>query len=270
MYVYCVTPSGELKSNFIKIGFCNDFNSLKKRYSTYYGLIKIYHVKVDLKKREFEIHKELKDMKLHITKELFKYDDKYNYNFYKERLDKLSKKCENKIIDDNDIINNKENNTTEEELFQNDDEDENDIIKSINELAISEINSENINMLPTLSSSNDNINISPKNEKYQNLENAIHLFRESINEHNRNYIDILLYSILHDIKNNREDNEIYKMHNLKDKGKFNQKTERCNLFIKLINEKEIKINFTKLSPDFLIKLNRNVFDSFLEYIKKKY
>lgn len=103
MYIYCIAPSGVIIPNFIKIGFCRDFNNLKKRYKTYYGNSNIsYHVKVNDKKQEFVIHNELKKMGLHIENELFKYNDEYNYKFYKDMLNELSKK-DNKILNNNFI-----------------------------------------------------------------------------------------------------------------------------------------------------------------------
>lgn len=278
MYVYCIAPSGKLKSNFIKIGFCNDFNSLKKRYSTYYGLIISYHVKVDLKKREFEIHEELKNMRLHIIKELFIYDDdNYNYDFYKKKLDELSKKCENKIIEGNNVINTKEtkNNITED-LFQNYEED---IVKSTNKLTISEkSNKENANDFNKKDKKNNN--------KFYKLEKAISFFEESINSrYDKNYNDIYINSVLFDIvdvykKNDKEIyNKICKMHkktnNYNDLGKFNQQIKRCNMFIKTLDKIEeyknnkIKINFTELSPLYFRKLDSE-FKLFITYLEKKY
>lgn len=243
MYVYCITPSGNFKSNFIKIGFCKDLKSLDKRYGTCYGTYIYSYVDAESKKQEYFIHNKFKKLKLHIKKELFMYDnenDKCNYDFYKQKLIEFSE--EYKKIND-----------------------EYKIIKYISELTISkkeiisEINEKNL----------DNHNI--KNIKYKKLESIKHIFKESLNKYDESYTKILLYSILHDIRNNgKKYDEIYKMHKIEDKSKFNQKTERCNLFIKVIEEKEIKIYKTKLSPDSFRKLNRDHFDSFLEDIKNKY
>lgn len=167
-------------------------------------------------------------------------NDKCNYDFYKQKLIEFSE--EYKKIND-----------------------EYKIIKYISELTISkkeiisEINEKKL----------DNHNI--KNIKYKKLENIKHIFKESLNKYDESYTKILLYSIFHDIRNNgKKYDEIYKMHKIEDTSKFNQKTERCNLFIKVIEEKEIKIYKTKLSPDSFRKLNRDHFDSFLEDIKNKY
>lgn len=241
MYVYCITPSGEFKSNFIKIGYCTELKSLKKRYTTCYGSYMFFHINVESKKQESFIHNKFKDLKLHKKNELFVYnseDDKCNYNFYKQKIIEFSEEYKNN--------------------------DENNIIKYISELNISEKE-----IIPEINK--ENIDNYLKN--YYNFENAKHLFNESVNKHDKNYTDILLYSILYDIKNNGKNyDEIYKMHKIEDniKTKFNQKTERCNLFIKVIKEKEIQINFTKLNPIFFLRLNRDVFDSFLEYIKINY
>lgn len=80
MYVYCICPNGKLKSNFIKIGLCKEFGSLKKRQKI--------------------IHKNFKNMNLHIENELFIYNEKYDFNFYVQQINELilnNSKKENKI-----------------------------------------------------------------------------------------------------------------------------------------------------------------------------
>lgn len=90
MYIYCIAPSGNIICNFIKVGICKDNKSLRKRYSTYYGTNLIYYyIKVKLKILEKDLHNELKNMKLHIENELFKYNDKYNFDFYKKKLNEF-------------------------------------------------------------------------------------------------------------------------------------------------------------------------------------
>lgn len=67
MYLYCSSPYGKLKSNFIKIGISTNIESLKSRYSTYYGSsFRYYYIKVDDKTFENNIHEELKQLGLHI------------------------------------------------------------------------------------------------------------------------------------------------------------------------------------------------------------
>lgn len=90
MYVYCICPDGKLKSNFIKIGSCKNFESLKRRYSTYYGLShKSYYIEVNNSSLEKIIHKNFKNMDLHIENELFIYNENYNFNFYKQKIKEL-------------------------------------------------------------------------------------------------------------------------------------------------------------------------------------
>lgn len=95
MYLYCVTPYKNLKSNFIKIGFCNDIKSLNKRYTTYYGKsFRYYYVKINDKKEEKDIHENLRIMGLHIENELFKYYDIYDFYFYVQLLNNFSNEKE--------------------------------------------------------------------------------------------------------------------------------------------------------------------------------
>lgn len=103
MYIYCICPYGKIKPNFIKIGSCTNINSLKKRYSTYYGLShRSYYVKVDNNSFETIIHKKLKDMNLHIENELFIYNEIYDFYFYIQQLNELKN---NKNDEDNKINN---------------------------------------------------------------------------------------------------------------------------------------------------------------------
>lgn len=82
MYVYCVCPYGKLKSNFIKIGFCTNIESLDKRYCTYYGSsYRSYYIKTNDKTQENVIHNGLKKMGLHIENELFIYNEIYDFLF---------------------------------------------------------------------------------------------------------------------------------------------------------------------------------------------
>lgn len=263
MYVYCIYPSGKLKSNFIKIGFCTDFNSLKNRYSTYYGSNHIYYyVKAESKLQEIFIHNKFKELKLHIEKELFIYndeDEKCNYNFYKQKMIEFSEEYEKEKI----IIN--ENNKTLKII-----DDENEIVKYIDKLTISEKN-----VITKIN--NPNVKNDKKTDKeYYNLKNAKCLFEESINnEYNKKYTDILLYSILYNINNNgKEYNELYKIHK-ETKGdvflqKFNQKTKRCNLFIKVLKANKINIKITELNPTFFQRLSKNDFKSLISYIEDNY
>jgi hypothetical protein len=100
MYLYCVCPHGELESNFIKIGICEDFNSLKKRYTTYYGnSFRNYYVYVDDISSENFIHEKLKNQNLHIENELYKYNKTHDFHFYIQQLNDVRS---NKI-DTNDI-----------------------------------------------------------------------------------------------------------------------------------------------------------------------
>lgn len=279
MYVYCISPSGKLKSNFIKIGFCTDFNSLKNRYSTYYGSNHIYYyVKVESKLQEIFIHNKFKELKLHIENELFIYndeDDKCNYNFYKQKLVEFSEEYEKEKIKFN------ENNKTLNII-----DDENEIIKYIDKLTISEksviakTNKENTNKKVGIEPHPENIE-NLKNDKksdkgYYNLENAKCFFEESINnKYNKKYTDILLYSILYNIKNNgKEYNELYKMHK-KTKSdakfkKFNQKTKRCNIFINTLETNKINIKITELNPTFFQRLSKDDFKSLISYIEDNY
>jgi hypothetical protein len=254
MYVYFIIPSEKLKPNFIKIGFSNDFNSLKKRYSTYYGFNHIsYHVKVNDKTQEIDIHNELKDNKLHIENELFVYDDNYNYEFYKDKLDELLKKSKKIKESEIDKYNAK---LIETPIYENIDIDkkeniieykcdEYDITKDIDKLTISEnVLSEEINKENRSIVKNNKKN----NEEYYNLEKAKRYFEESVNN---KYIN--------------------------KKKKFRQRAKKCNSFIKLLDEiykkckdDNIKIQFTELSPKYFQELDNNVFVSFINYIKNKY
>lgn len=90
MFVYCILPDEILKCNFIKIGYCINSETLKKRYSTYYGSeLKIYYVKVKSKNIEKYIHEELKKKGLHLRNELFIYNDRFNFEFYSGVLDEF-------------------------------------------------------------------------------------------------------------------------------------------------------------------------------------
>lgn len=103
MYLYCVCPHGELESNFIKIGICEDFNSLKKRYTTYYGnSFRKHHVYVDDISSEKFIHEKLKNKNLHIEKELYKYNKIHDFHFYVQQLNEIES---NKIDTNNTKIN---------------------------------------------------------------------------------------------------------------------------------------------------------------------
>lgn len=89
MYVYCVCPNEKFKSKFIKIGFCKDKSTLKKRYTTCYGSsFRYYVLKVQNKIVECEIHKLLIYIGLHLENELFVCDNYYNFNFYVQLLNK--------------------------------------------------------------------------------------------------------------------------------------------------------------------------------------
>lgn len=82
MYLYCVAPYGKLKSNFIKIGFCSDFESLNRRYITYYGSsFRSYYVKISERKVEKDIFNKLTKLGLHLENELFIYNKKYDFYF---------------------------------------------------------------------------------------------------------------------------------------------------------------------------------------------
>lgn len=90
MFVYCILPEGNLKCNFIKIGYCVNYENLKKRYSTYYGSdLKFHYVKVNNKNTEKHIHEELKKRGLHLKNELFIYNDKFDFDFYIKVLDEF-------------------------------------------------------------------------------------------------------------------------------------------------------------------------------------
>lgn len=90
MYIYCIFPCGKLKSNFIKIGSCTKIESLKRRYSTYYGSThKSYYIKVNRLSLGTIIHKKLKDMNLHMENELFMYNELYDLNFYIQQINKI-------------------------------------------------------------------------------------------------------------------------------------------------------------------------------------
>jgi hypothetical protein len=100
MYIYCATPYGKLKSNFIKIGFCTDWISLNKRYGTYYGTsFRSHYVKVEDKSSENIVHEKLKVLGLHLENELFIYDDIHDFYFYVQVLNNF------KNDDYKDIIN---------------------------------------------------------------------------------------------------------------------------------------------------------------------
>lgn len=105
MFIYCICPFGKLKSNFIKIGLCTNPDSLKKRYSTYYGAsYKCYYIKANESSFEKKIHKKLKKQGLHIENELFVYNENYNFNFYIQQLNEIYNEEEN-IIKKLDILN---------------------------------------------------------------------------------------------------------------------------------------------------------------------
>lgn len=77
---------------------CKKPESLKKRYSTYYGSsYKCYYIEIDNSSFEKKIHKILKKQGLHIENELFVYNEKYDFNFYIQELNKISKQ-EEKIL----------------------------------------------------------------------------------------------------------------------------------------------------------------------------
>lgn len=101
MYVYCICPHGNLKTNFIKIGICTKPESLKKRYTTYYGYsYKYYCVKVENTESEYIIHRKLKEQRLHIENELFVYNEKYDFSFYVQQLNEIHKEDEYSEIED--------------------------------------------------------------------------------------------------------------------------------------------------------------------------
>lgn len=129
MYIYCICPYQKIKPNFIKIGSCTNINSLKKRYSTYYGFShRSYHVKVDNNSFETIIHKKLKDMDLHIENELFIYNEIYDFYFYVQQLNELrNNKDENDNL--NDIF--KELNVSSDESDYNFDYDKYYVEKQI-------------------------------------------------------------------------------------------------------------------------------------------
>lgn len=90
MFVYCILPDGNLKCNFIKIGYCINYKNLKKRYSTYYGSdLKIYYVEVKTKNTEKYIHEKLKNKGLHLKNELFIYNDIFDFDFYSQVLNEF-------------------------------------------------------------------------------------------------------------------------------------------------------------------------------------
>lgn len=107
MYLYCASPYGKLKSNFIKVGICSNIESLKCRYSTYYGSsFRYYYIVVDDKKAENNIHKELKDLGLHIENELFIYNDVYDFYYYTKILNKFNVNENLKSLNNNqDLFN---------------------------------------------------------------------------------------------------------------------------------------------------------------------
>lgn len=108
MFIYCICPFGKLKSNFIKVGLCTNPESLKKRYSTYYGAsYKCYYIKINDSSFEKKIHKRLKKQGLHIENELFVYNEKYDFSFYIQQLNEISNEDENieSIIKKLDILN---------------------------------------------------------------------------------------------------------------------------------------------------------------------
>lgn len=108
MYIYCIAPYGKLESNFIKIGFCTKIETLKKRYTTYYGSShRSYYIKVKHSTYEDIIHKRLKALGLHIENELFVYNKVNDFYFYVQQLNELNS-IESKIIK-NDKVNNSKN-----------------------------------------------------------------------------------------------------------------------------------------------------------------
>lgn len=90
MYLYCIAPYGKLESNFIKVGFCTKIESLKKRYSTYYGSShRCYYVEINHSCYEDKIHQKLKKMGLHIENELFVYNRVNDFYFYVQQLNEV-------------------------------------------------------------------------------------------------------------------------------------------------------------------------------------
>lgn len=105
MYLYCICPYGNLKSNFIKIGICTKPDSLKKRYTTYYGSsYKNYYIKVENSNFENIIHRKLKNKGLHIENELFIYNEKYNFTFYIQQLNEINKEDEDEYSEIEDVV----------------------------------------------------------------------------------------------------------------------------------------------------------------------
>lgn len=101
MFLYCITPYKNLKSNFIKVGICDDIVLLKNRYRTYYGNnCRYYYVKINDKNDENNIHIKLKILGLHLENELFLLNDEYDFYFYVQIL----KEFEIYDFKENDLI----------------------------------------------------------------------------------------------------------------------------------------------------------------------
>lgn len=100
MFVYCIKPGGDTNCNFVKIGYCSNIESIKKRYTTPYGSNFIYHfINIDTIKGEKIIHNRLKYLKLHLENELFLFNEKYNFLFYVKELKKLELDFKEKLED---------------------------------------------------------------------------------------------------------------------------------------------------------------------------
>jgi hypothetical protein len=120
MYIYFICPSGKLESNFIKIGICENPESLKKRYSTYYGTnYKSYYLKISNMYFEKNIQENLKKQGLHIENELFIYNKKYDINFYIQQINKFHDEEMENIIKKLNILSIKNINMNDTNVYDN-------------------------------------------------------------------------------------------------------------------------------------------------------
>lgn len=100
MFIYCIKPNDKINCDFVKIGYCSNIESIKKRYTTPYGSNFIcYFINIDTIQGEKIIHNRLKYLKLHLENELFLYNKEYNFHFYINELTKLELDFKDKLED---------------------------------------------------------------------------------------------------------------------------------------------------------------------------